>query len=184
MIRISLSLLSIVWLSSTAFAQQSTDDPTEGSGPAYFLFDVNTDSVGLVIESPMANYGVTSDLEIPPENHGVPTFQDYNDLRDELSRSIAPNIEGIEASVASKFFFNENARCKYDEGSESIYRKDGEWIVEFDIDFACRQGDKLKDVSINLFDFPGFTTGAVTILNGELETSKEVDGINHKIDLW
>ncbi|MEL6878177.1 MAG: hypothetical protein AAGL68_08785 [Pseudomonadota bacterium] len=167
-------------------AQSSSAQPGQfaGAGPVYLYFVVDPDIVGVVIESPMANYGVSSDLVIPPQNQGVPEFQDYNDLRDELSRAIASDIDGIEASVGSKFAFTDGAGCTYYEGSESIYKKDGQWMVTFDIEFACRDMASLKDVSINLFDGGGFSKGFATVINGDLEASKEVDGINRKIELY
>ncbi len=162
---------------------QSQSSPVEGAGPAEFYFGVDTEIVGVVIESPMANYGVTTDLVPPPENHGVPEWDDYNALRAELSRAIAADIYGIEASVGSKFAFTNGAGCAYDEGSESIFRKDGKWIVTFDIEFACSNPSALKDVSINLFDMAGFSSGTVTVTNGDAEGTVEVDGANRKVDL-
>ncbi|WP_432201505.1 hypothetical protein ACRAQ7_04835 [Erythrobacter sp. W53] len=155
----------------------------EGAGPVTLVFVVDPDFVGVVIESPMANYGVASNLAIPPENHGVPEFDDYNDLRDELSRAIADEIDDIEPSIGSKFAFNQTAGCSYDEGSESIVKRDGQWMVTFDIEFACRQPANLQDVSINLFDMGGFSSGTAKVVNGDIEASFEIDGINRKVDL-
>jgi hypothetical protein len=183
MIRIGLVFLSTLLIGAPVNAQ-SPRTPLENAGPANFLIIVGDDIVTVVIESPMANYGVDSDLEIPPENHGVPKFQDYNDLRAELSRAINPEIEIIEGSVGSKFAFDQTAACKYDEGSESIFKENGEWVLTFSIDFLCLQSANLKSVSINLFDFPGFTTGTATVENGDLVVSYELDGSRRKVDLW
>ncbi len=181
--RVLCTIAACGFVGSAAQAQNGQADPFEGSGPVYLYFVVDPDFVGVVIESPMANYGVQSDLVIPPQNHGVPEWQDYNDLRDELSRAIAPDIDGIEASVGSKFAFTNSAGCTYDEGSESIVKKDGKWTVIFDIEFTCRQMSNLRDVSINLFDTAGFSSGFATVINGDIEASREVDGVDRRVDL-
>lgn len=178
-----LALLAVLSFNLQVQAQSSTG-PTEGTGPVSIFIVVDPDFVGLAIESPMINYGVTSDLVIPAENYGVPGFDDYNDLRDEISDAIDKDIDGIKASVGSLFAFANEAGCRYDEGSESIFKRDGEWIVTFDIEFACRQKVNLKSVSINLFDLAGFSDRLATVINGYLEATVEIDGINRSVDLW
>ncbi|WP_298470901.1 hypothetical protein [uncultured Erythrobacter sp.] len=165
-------------------SDQGAPDNFAGAGPVELLFVLNDNEyVGLVIESPMANYGVSSDLELPPEQHGVPEWDDYNALRDELSRAIAPDIEGIEASVGSKFAFTSSAGCRYDEGSESIAKRDGQWMVTFDMEFICTNPATISDVSVNLFDMRGFTKGTAKIIDGDEERSVDVDGINRIVEL-
>lgn len=165
-------------------ADASASELFKGAGPVELFFLLSDGQyVSLAIESPMANYGVSSDLELPPENNGVPDWDDYNALRAELSRAIAPDIEEIEPSVGSKFAFTSNAGCRYDEGSESIFKRDGEWVVTFDIDFVCLNPANIRDVSVNLFDFGGFLKGRAKIVDGDREVAVDIDAINRKVEL-
>lgn len=147
-----------------------TAHAADGAGPALFIIVMDPELLTVGIETPLANYGVAPN-------------SDYDTMRDAVSAAINNEIEKLEPSAGSKIVPNEEAGCRYDDGNESIFERDGKWVVELDAQFECEQASSLTHIDFNIFDLPGFTTATARIIDGDREVEVPLDGANRKLDL-
>lgn len=178
----SLIFMASAALAATAHAQVPVPVPP-APGPAEIVVVVDTDYISMVIEAPLANYGVRPAGPVPAHRHGVPENDDYERVRDAVSNELNADIDDIEPSAGSRIAFNSEAGCRYDEGSESIYVENGQWIVELSLDFDCRQPQNVASVSFNLFDLPGFTEASALVISGDLEAPFDLNATNRRFPL-
>jgi hypothetical protein len=170
--RLLLCLAGSILFSAYAAAQSSgtAPAPAEGPGPALFIIVVDPGVVTIGIEALLANYGVAPN-------------SDYDTMRDAVSAAINSDIEKLEPSAGSKLVPNEEAGCRYEEGNESIFERDGKWVVVLDAEFECEQSPKLTHIHFNIFDLPGFTTATARIIDGDREVEVPLDGANRKLQV-
>jgi hypothetical protein len=142
----------------------------EGAGPALFIIVIDPGIVTIGIEAPLANYGIAPN-------------SDYDTMRDAVSAAINSDIEKLEPSAGSRLVPNEEAGCRYEEGNESIFERDGKWVVELDAEFECEQSPKLTHIHFNIFDLPGFTTATARIIDGDREVEVPLDSANRKLEV-
>lgn len=159
-------------LIATCASVQSTGTAhaADGAGPALFIIVIDPELLTVGIEAPLANYGVAPN-------------SDYDIMRDAVSAAINSNIEKLEPSAGSKITPNEEAGCRYDDGNESIFERDGKWVVELDAQFECDQASNLTHIHFNILDLPGFTKATARIIDGDREVEVPLDGANRKLDL-
>jgi len=160
----------LLWAYAAGQGSGTARAAEDGSGPALFIIVIDPELLTVGIEAPLANYGVAPN-------------SDYDSMRDAVSAAINSNIEKLEPSAGSKITPNEEAGCRYDDGNESIFERDGKWVVELDAQFECDQAANLTHIHFNIFDLPGFTKATARILDGDREVEVPLDGANRKLDL-
>ena len=172
--KILLCLAGSVLFSACAAAQSSgtatPPAPAEGAGSALFIIVIDPGILTIGFEAPLANYGVAPN-------------SDYDTMRDAVSAAINSDIEKLEPSAGSKITPNEEAGCRYDDGNESIFERDGKWVVELDAQFECDQASNLTHIHFNIFDLPGFTSATARIIDGDREVEVPLDDVDRKLDL-
>lgn len=110
------------------------------------------------------------------EKHSI----DYKAMRASISKKLNPNIKDIAESAGSLIKTNEQAKCQFDDGGESIYDAKE---LGLRLDIMCENIDELTDITINFFDIDGIESASALILTLDEDLTAELDAQNRVISL-